>query len=491
MTDIADLMGQRRQKAQELKDKGVNPYPYRFEPTHHAKDILDKYSSLETGAKSGVKAKVAGRVMTVRDHGKSGFAHIQDATGKIQVYFKQSDMPAEEYFVYQKLDLGDFAGVEGEIFKTRTGEVTLHATHLTLLCKALRPQPEKWHGLHDVELRYRQRYLDLVVNEPARDTFVLRSKAVKMIREFLDSRGYLEVETPMMQSIPGGAAARPFITHHNALGIDLYLRVAPELYLKRLLVGGLERVYEINRNFRNEGISIKHNPEFTMLELYQAYADYQDMMAITEEMVCTLMLSLRGSLKVTYQGQAVDFTRPWKRVSVTDAVKECTGLDVEKVPEKELAKMIKGYGLEIKGSPSRNEMIFMIFEEKVESTLIQPTFVVDYPIEVSPLAKSSRNKPGFTERFEPIVCGRELGNGFSELNDPDDQRRRFEMQLKARESGDEEAQRMDEEFLKALEYGMPPAGGLGIGIDRLIMLLTDQPSIREVIFFPQLKPQAD
>ena len=474
----------RREKLAALRQQGIDPYRGEFKPDSSAQWILDQFVQLE-----GSRRAVAGRITSIRGHGKASFAHLQDRTGKIQLYVKQDVLGEEAYQLFQQLDIGDLIGVSGEVFRTRRGEISIKVEKFTYLAKALTPLPEKWHGLKDVELRYRQRYLDLIANPQVKDNFIRRSQIIRAIRAFLDKRGFLEVETPMMQPIPGGAAARPFITHHNALDIPLYLRIAPELYLKRLLVGGLERVYEINRNFRNEGISTKHNPEFTMLELYQAYADYHDMMKLMEEMVAEISEEVVGSLKVEYQGVTLDFTPPWRRLSMVEAVEEVLGISVEGSDAQKLGARAKEIGVELPEDASVAAVINEVFEQKVEETLIQPTFVYDYPVEISPLARRKTDNPQLTERFEAFVYGRELANAFSELNDPIDQFQRFREQAKEREQGNEEAQAMDYDYIRALEYGMPPAGGLGIGIDRLVMLFVDAASIRDVILFPLLKPR--
>lgn len=485
--DVSELIQVRLNKVEELRKKGIEPYGGRFERTHQALQIREGFEFL-----AGKEVAVAGRVIAKRGHGKAGFANLMDASGTVQLYFRQDDLGEENYELFEKLDIGDIIGVRGEVFRTKTQEVTIHVRHLEYLSKSLRPLPEKWHGLKDVEIRYRQRYVDLIVNPKVREVFVKRTQIIKALRRYLDARGFLEVETPMMQPIAGGAAARPFITHHNALGIDLYLRIAPELYLKRLLVGGFEKVYEINRNFRNEGISTKHNPEFTMLEYYQAYADYRDMMDLTEDMIYQVVMEVLGSPEVEYQGTKIDFTPPWERITMLEAIKEFSGVDVAGLESDEDARRLaRNLNLKVDKNANKGEVINEIFEEFVEPHLIQPTFVYSYPVEVSPLAKRNRENPGLTDRFEVFVMGRELGNAFSELNDPVDQRQRFEMQVKKRRQGNAEAHMMDEDYINALEYAMPPAGGAGIGIDRLVMLLTDSPSIRDVILFPTLRPVKD
>ena len=484
--DLNELMRVRLEKMEELKARGIEPYGGRYPRTHLAAWIVEHYDECE-----GQEVRIAGRLMARRGHGKASFGNLRDVSGQIQIYLRQDDVGAETYNLFQRLDIGDIIGVRGRVFKTRTGEVTVAVGELTLLAKSLRPLPEKWHGLKDVDLRYRQRYLDLIVNPGVKETFVIRSRVIHAIRNFLERRGFLEVETPMMHPIAGGAAARPFITHHNALDMDLYLRIAPELYLKRLLVGGFEKVYEINRNFRNEGISTKHNPEFTMLELYQAYADYHDMMDLTEEMISTVASEVLGTTTITYQGVEINLAPPWKRQTMLEAVKEHTGLDFNRYRDdgEQARRAARELGVEVEEKDSWGTVLNKVFEEKVEPQLIQPVFILDYPIEISPLAKRKEDDPALTYRFELFIYAREMANAFSELNDPLDQRARFLKQLEKRRAGDEEAHMMDEDYLTALEYGMPPAGGLGIGIDRLVMLLTDSPSIRDVILFPLMRPR--
>lgn len=480
-----ELIKVRREKLNELLESGINPFGTKFEVTHKSKEVLDNFEEL-----NGEKVKVAGRLMAKREHGKASFGHIQDLSGQIQIYAQLNILGEEVYSFFKKLDIGDIIGIEGSVFKTRRGEVTIEIHTLTLLTKSLQPLPEKWHGLKDVDLRYRQRYLDLIVNPEVKDVFIKRTKIIQAMRRFLDNRGFLEVETPTLHVIPGGASARPFITHHNTLNIELYMRIALELYLKRLLVGGLERVYEIGRNFRNEGISTKHNPEFTMMELYQAYADYEDMMEITENMIAYIAKEVLGDTVVTYQGEKIDLTPPWERITMVDAVKKYANVDYYDWKSDEDARAsAKALGIEVEKDSTKGNVLNSIFEEKVEPHLIQPVFIKDYPIEISPLAKKIVGNEDFTYRFEAFVVNWELANAFSELNDPIDQKERFKKQMELREKGDEEAQRMDEDFIRALEYGMPPAGGLGIGVDRLVMLLTDSPSIRDVILFPTMRPR--
>lgn len=487
MEDINDLVRARMEKLQLWRARGVDPFGIRYEVTHRAAEVVDGFDKLE-----GSIVSIAGRVMAKRGHGRAAFLDIRDLSGKIQLYASVDELGEELYQLLLELDIGDIVGVKGKVFRTRRGEVSVNLSSFTLLSKSLRPLPEKWHGLQDVELRYRQRYLDLVVNPEVRELFVKRSLIVRYIREFLDARGFLEVETPMMHPIPGGAAARPFVTHHNTLDIDLYLRIAPELYLKRLLVGGLERVYEINRCFRNEGISTRHNPEFTTVEVYQAYADYTDMMSLTENMVAFVAESVLGTPVISYGGKEVDLTPPWRRVTMVDAVKEWTGIDFNELESDAQAREIcSRQGIELKGNESKWKCLNELYEAHADYRIVQPTFVTHHPVEVSPLAKKSAADPDFADRFEIFICGQELGNAFSELNDPIDQKERFVSQVAERAAGDEEAHLMDEDYVRALEYGMPPAGGLGIGVDRLTMLLTDSPSIRDVLLFPQMRPRTD
>lgn len=483
--DLKELLLVRRRKLEELKEKGINPFGGKFNTTHKAQEILDRFDELENS-----QVVIAGRIMAKRDMGKATFAHIQDVSGRIQVYARVNEIGPEQYELFTHFDIGDIIGVSGKVFKTQRGEISVWAGEITLLSKSLRPLPEKWHGLKDVELRYRQRYVDLIVNPEVKQVFITRSRMIRAIRNYLDKQGYLEVETPMMHQIPGGAAARPFITHHNTLDMDLYLRIAPELYLKRLLVGGLEQVYELNRNFRNEGISTKHNPEFTMLEVYKAYADYADMMKLTEDLVSTVAVDVLGTTKVEYEGQIIDLTPPWQRIPMLEAIKQYTGVDFTEIKDDAAARgAAKGLGLNVEEGATRGSLINEIFEEFVEPKLIQPTFIIDYPVEISPLAKRKSEDPAYTYRFEAFIYARETANAFSELNDPIDQEQRFRNQVEQRAAGDDEAHMMDEDYINALEYGMPPAGGLGIGIDRLVMLFTGSPSIRDVLLFPQMKPR--
>jgi len=477
----------RLDKLRQFREFGIEPYADRYHKTHMAQEIKDRFEELE-----GQQVSVAGRIMSKRDQGKTIFTHIQDFSGRIQIYIRRDQVGEEWFAMISKFDIGDIIGVEGTVFRTMKGEISVRAEKVTLLSKSLRPLPEKFHGLTNVDLRYRKRYLDLIMNEDVKNTFITRSKIIRTMRNFLEDRGFIEVETPTLHTVAGGAAARPFITHHNALDMDLYLRIALELHLKRLIVGGFEKVFEIGRNFRNEGISIKHNPEFTMMELYQAYANYEDIMQLTEEMIVHIVKTVHGTLEITYQGEKIDFTPPWRRLPMLEGIKEYAGVDFTQIKTDEEARAVaKEKGLEIGDDTPRGKIINEFFETFVEPHLIQPTFVVGHPVEVSPLAKRNAQNPEYTDRFEVFVYGRELANAFSELNDPLDQRQRFEAQMAERAKGDEEAHMMDEDFLQALEYGLPPTGGLGVGIDRLVMLLTDSPSIRDVILFPTMRPRED
>ena len=482
-----EIISNKWDEIEELKREGIDPFGHSFFRTHKIKDLIENNKDLQIGECGQGKVSIAGRLMALRTHGKAIFANVEDISGRIQIYIKSNKIGENAFKLFSKIGIGDILGLSGLIFKTRTGEVTIFVEEFVLLCKSVRNLPEKWHGLKDVEIRYRKRYLDLMVNPSVREIFIKRSKVVQSIRNFLDNRGFLEVETPIMQPIPGGATARPFITHHNALHRDFYLRIAPELYLKRLLVGGLEKVYELSRNFRNEGISTKHNPEFTMLELYEAYGDYYSMMQITEELIVYILKNVLGSLEIEYRGNKIDFTPPWKRISMYNAIEDAVGIRVDKISPKDFNKVVKKYNLNIKGSINRCEIINELFEKFIEPNLIQPTFVIDYPLELSPLSKQKKDNPELVERFELFVSSMELANAFTELNDPAEQERRFEEQVAKKEAGDMESHFMDKDYVEALEYGMPPAGGLGIGIDRLMMLLANSDSIKEVILFPQLK----
>jgi lysyl-tRNA synthetase class 2 len=491
LPDTSDQRQQRVEKLTAIRAAGLDPYPARFSCTHAVAEVLQAFAMSE--GKAELQAvRTAGRLMSIRVMGKATFAHIMDGTGRIQLYLRQDQVGEESYDRFLKLfDIGDSVGVEGPLFRTRTGEVTIRVTSVTMLAKALRPLPEKWHGLTDVEARYRQRYLDLLVNEPARNTFVIRTRLVSAIRRYLDERGFLEVETPVLQPIYGGAAARPFVTHHNELDADLYLRISDELYLKRLIIGGLDRVYEIGHDFRNEGVSTRHNPEFTQIEVYQAYADYNDMMCLTEQLWHAVATQVLGTSKVTFQQHELDFAPPWRRLPMRDAILESTGIDIAVYRELEaLRQQIRERELDLDWKPTWGQQIEELMKEFVEPHLIQPTFLLDYPLDISPLAKQKPDTPGFVERFEFFAGTLECGNAFSELNDPQDQRARFEMQGRQLQAGDEEAHPMDEDWIRALEYGMPPTGGLGFGIDRMAMLFTDNPSIREVILFPALRSKS-
>jgi lysyl-tRNA synthetase, class II len=487
MEPINELVAVRKEKERQLRELGVETYPQEKGEFTSTAALIGQFGPVEAGEleKQCPSAAVAGRIMAFRDFGKSVFLHIQDREGRIQIYVRKDILKDPSYDIFKKFDIGDIIAGRGRIFKTRTGEVTILAEKLKLMTKSLRPLPEKWHGLTDVEERYRKRYLDLIVNEKVREVVVRRAHIIDFIRGYFTARRYIEVETPMMQVIPGGAVAKPFVTHHNALGIDLYLRIAPELYLKRLIVGGLERVFEINRNFRNEGISVRHNPEFTMLEFYQAYATYEDLMAFTEEMVSTLVHELFGSFRCVYNGVELDFSPPWKRITMVEALRELGEFDIAMLGDRDrLVNFGKEMGIEDADKEKRGKLITKIFEDLCEKKLIQPTFVTHYPVEVSPLAKRSRENPDLTERFELYISGMEVANGFNELNDPEDQRERFLEQIREKEEG----AMMDEDYITALEYGLPPTAGEGVGIDRLTMILTDSPSIREVILFPLLRP---
>ena len=486
--DLNEMLKVRREKMEAFKEIGVAPFGHRYEVTDYAADIKKNNDGLE-GDEEGPEVNIAGRLMAIRGHGKASFCTLNDRTGNIQVYFKIDVLGEEKYKQqFRKLDIGDIVGIRGVVFKTHRGEVTVRVEDFELLSKSLRPLPEKFHGLQDVDIRYRQRYLDLIMNQDVRETFRRRTKTINSIREYLDERGYLEVETPVLSTIAGGAAARPFITHHNTLDIDLYLRIATELNLKRLIVGGLDRVYEIGRIFRNEGMDVRHNPEFTSIEFYQAFADYTDMMDLTEGIVVNAAMKVLGTPVINYQGVEIDLSKV-KRISMNDAVKEATGKDFMSCETVEEArKMADEIGVPYEERHGIGGILNAAFEEKVEETLMQPTFITGHPTEISPLAKRNAEDPRITDRFEFFIYGRELANGFTELNDPIDQKGRFEDQLKQREAGDDEAHGMDEDFVMALEYGLPPTGGVGIGIDRLVMFLTDAASIRDVLLFPTMKP---
>ena len=489
--DVNELMKVRMAKLEELQEKGKDPFQIvKYDSKDNSKDIKEKFVDPVEGEESEpVMVSIAGRLMGKRGHGKASFCDLQDMYGRIQIYVKLDEVGAESYEEFKKYDIGDIIGIRGSVFKTHMGEISIKVKEITLLSKSLRPLPEKFHGLKDMDLRYRQRYVDLIMNSDVKDTFIARSKIIKGIRKYLDDRGYIEVDTPILNTIQGGATARPFITHHNTLDMDMYLRIAPELYLKRLIVGGFDKVYEMGRLFRNEGMDIKHNPEFTTFELYSAYEDYNDMMDLVEGLFSTLAMDVCGTTKINYQGTEIDLTPGWKRISMIDAIKEVTGADFNTAnTDEEATELVKSLGIDVEGVMKRGDAIALVFDERVEETLVQPTFIIDYPIEISPLAKKKPSDPRLVERFEVFIGGREYGNAFSELNDPIDQKERFMDQVAAREAGNEEANMMDEDYVQALEYGLPPTGGLGVGVDRLVMLLTDSYSIRDVLLFPTMKP---
>ena len=490
MEELSELQLQRRRKVDTLWEAGINPYPNDFKPQHTSADIVAAYGGTEQLDASSENLVVAGRILARRSFGKAAFIQLQDRKGRLQLYVKKDEIGDEAFANFESFDIGDIVGAEGYPFLTKTGELSLHARSIRLLAKSLHPLPEKFHGLTDVETRYRQRYVDLIVNPEVREIFIKRSRIVNLIRAFMTGRDFLEVETPMMHQIPGGATARPFITHHNALDMQLYLRVAPELYLKRLVVGGLERVFEINRNFRNEGISVRHNPEFTMMEFYQAYATYEELMDFTEELFCHIAQEVLGTLDFINQGIEISFQRPWKRLTVREAVLEYGDIEAKQLDDRDLAlAYARSIGLDLPADIGYGKLLMEIFEEVAEQKLIQPTFITAYPTEVSPLSRKNDHNPELVDRFELIIGGREIANAFSELNDPVDQKERFLSQVAEKDKGDEEAHYMDEDYVRALEYGMPPAAGEGIGIDRLVMLLTDSASIRDVILFPQLRKE--
>lgn len=488
--DLNEMMQVRRDKMKAFAEKGVAPFGHRFEVTYHAQQVLDHFDELE-GEDGDKKVRLAGRLMAIRGHGKASFAVLMDLSGKIQIYFKLDALGEDKYAEFKLLDIGDIIGIQGTVFRTHRGEITVKVEDFDLLSKSLRPLPEKFHGLKDVEVRYRQRYLDLIVNPEVRDTFISRSRIIKSIRSYLDTRGFLEVETPVMSTIAGGAAARPFITYHNALDMKLYLRIATELNLKRLIVGGLEKVYELGRVFRNEGIDVRHSPEFTSIEIYQAYADYNDLMDVTEGIVLDAAKAVLGKTTIDYQGTEIDLANV-KRISMNDAVKEATGKDFLSAATIEDARaMADEIHVPYEQRHGIGGILNAAFEEKVEETLMQPTFITGHPTEISPLAKRNPENPMITDRFEFFIYGRELANGFTELNDPIDQEGRFLDQVKQREAGDDEAHVMDRDYITAMEYGLPPTGGLGIGVDRLVMLLTNSASIRDVLFFPHMRPESN
>ena len=483
--ELSELLKIRREKLSQLQAEGKDPFQItKYDVTKHSNEIRENFEELEEQTVS-----IAGRLMSKRIMGKASFCNIQDRNGSMQCYVSRNDIGDEAYAQFKKMDIGDIVGIKGFVFKTKTGEISVHAKEVMLLSKSLQILPEKFHGLKDQEMRYRQRYVDLIVNPEVKETFFMRSAIIKEIRNFLDEKGFLEVETPVLQTIFGGAAARPFITHHNALDIDMYMRIALELPLKRLIVGGFERVYEIGRVFRNEGVSIRHNPEFTLIEIYQAFTDYEGMMDLTENLFRTVAQKVLGKTMIQYGGHAIDLGQPFKRMTMLDAVKQYAGIDFDQVANTEEAKKLaKEHHIDFEDRHEKGDILSLFFEEYVEKNLIQPTFIIDYPVEISPLSKRKPEKPEYTERFELFIVGREYGNAYSELNDPIDQKGRFEQQEAMRAAGDEEASMIDDDFVTALEYGMPPTGGLGIGIDRMVMLLTESVSIRDVILFPTMKP---
>ena len=488
------IIEERRRKAEALQEMGVSLYPAGYDPDITAAEAFERFGEMDAEALEAAPEtyKMAGRVVSRRDFGKASFVHIKDRSGRIQAYIRKDKVGEEAFQAFKLMDIGDIVGVRGTFFRTRTNELTLLADEIRLLTKSLRPLPEKWHGLTDKETRYRQRYVDLIVNDAVQKVFVMRSRIVQRIREFFIERDFLEVETPMMQPIPGGATARPFKTYHNALGMELYLRVAPELYLKRLVVGGLERVFEINRNFRNEGVDLKHNPEFTMLEFYMAYATYEEMMALSEELFLDLVTNLLGAARLEYQGRTIDFSPPWPRIPLRDALREIGEVEAGVLRDRQAAAgLARELEIPVSERDGLGKIMTKLFDHLVEPKLNNPTFITGYPTETSPLSRMNDEDPSFTDRFELFIGGKEIANGFTELNDPDDQRRRFQRQVDLREAGDREAQFMDEDYINSLEYGLPPTGGEGIGIDRVVMLLTDCPSIRDVIFFPHMRTKGE
>lgn len=488
--ELNDLLMVRREKLNTLREKGLDPFGKRFERTNLAQELFDQFGELDNEVleEKNVSVAIAGRVMTKRGKGKAGFAHIQDLSGQIQIYVRKDAVGDDQYEIFNEVDLGDIVGIKGTVFRTKVGELSIKVHEFILLTKSLRPLPDKFHGLKDVEQRYRQRYLDLIMSQESKKTFITRSKIIQSMRRYLDIHGYLEVETPMMHSIAGGASARPFITHHNALDMQLYMRIAIELHLKRLIVGGLEKVYEIGRVFRNEGVSTRHNPEFTMIELYEAYADFRDIMSLTENLIAHIAQEVLGTTKIQYGEYEVELKPEWKRLHMVDAIKEYTGVDFWKeMTTEEARQLAKEHNIEINDNMQYGHIVNEFFEQRVEEKLIQPTFIYGHPVDVSPLAKKNDEDPRFTDRFELFIVAREHANAFTELNDPIDQKERFEAQLKEREQGNDEAHMMDNDYIEALEYGLPPTGGLGIGIDRLVMLLTNSPSIRDVLLFPLMR----
>lgn len=494
MEKTSPIIEERKKKVETLRNMGVNPYPAGYRRDMTAAEAIKAFGEMDEDRLEKEKRifHMAGRIMAIRSFGKAAFIHFKDRTGLMQAYIRKDRVGEDQFKVFKQMDIGDFVGLGGSFFRTRTGELTILGDEISILTKSMRPLPEKWHGLTDVETRYRQRYLDLIVNDGVKEVFILRNRIIQSIRDFFIRKEFLEVETPMMQPIPGGATARPFKTFHNALGMDLFLRVAPELYLKRLVVGGLERVFEINRNFRNEGISVQHNPEFTMLEFYMAYATYEDLMALTEELFNHILEEIFEKNTIVYQGKTIDFSPPWRRVSLYDALKDMAGMDPEAVNDLHAASEFAGsHQIILTKTDTVGKILAKIFDQLVEPKLIQPTFVFGYPTEISPLSRRNDQNPDITDRFELFVAGREIANAFTELNDPEDQRERFLNQVSLRESGDDEAQYMDEDYITALEHGLPPTAGEGIGIDRVVMLFTDSPSIRDVIFFPHMRAKKD
>jgi len=490
MEKTSSIVEERREKAKELRAMGTNPYPAGYDYNITAGEAIERFGRMDEGAleKEGQTFSMAGRIMSLRGFGKASFLHIKDNSGRIQAYIRKDKIGDDQYRLFKLMDIGDFIGIRGAFFKTKTGELTILADSINILAKSMRPLPEKWHGLTDIETRYRQRYLDLIVNDRVKDVFVMRSKIIQSFRDFFINKGFLEVETPMMQPVPGGAMAKPFKTYHNSLGMNLYLRIAPELYLKRLVVGGLEKVFEINRNFRNEGISVEHNPEFTMLEFYIAYANYEDLMALNEELFNFILQENLGNNRIEYQGNSLDFTPPWLRMSFFNALREIARVNEDVLKNLNAAVNFAGdHDVKLTQRDSLGKVLLKIFDQLVQPQLINPTFIVGYPTEISPLSRRNDQNPDIVDRFELFISGKEIANAFTELNDPDDQRERFMGQVSLREAGDEEAQFMDEEYITALEYGLPPTAGEGIGIDRVVMLMTDSPSIRDVIFFPHMR----
>ncbi len=490
MEKTGTVIEERIKKAETLKEMGVNLYPAGYKYNITASEVVKRFGHMgeEELERQGGSFSMAGRIMSIRNFGKASFIHMKDSSGLLQAYIRKDRIESRKYEIFRLMDIGDFIGIKGGFFKTKTGELTILAQDITLLSKSMRPLPEKWHGLTDIETRYRQRYVDLIANDKVKDVFILRSRIIKSFRDFFINKGFLEVETPMMQPIPGGATARPFKTYHNTLGMDLYLRIAPELYLKRLVVGGLERVFEINRNFRNEGISVEHNPEFTMLEFYMAYATYEDLMTLTEELFDYILKENLGTNKIEYQGKSLDLTPPWTRMGLFDSLREIAGVNEDVLKDLNAAIDFAGsHDIKLTQRDSLGKVLLKIFDQLVQPKLINPTFIVGFPTETSPLSRRNDKNPDITDRFELFIGGKEIANAFTELNDPDDQRDRFMAQVSLREAGDEEAQFMDEDYISALECGLPPTAGEGVGIDRVIMLITDSPSIRDVIFFPHMR----